>query len=113
MADEGNCIFCRIIKGDLPSTTVWESKDFLAIKSKFPSAPIHILVIPKEHWEKELAEVPNNNTNFGNLMNAVFETIKVMNLQKSGYKIVVNGGGYEEISHEHVHVLSGLEGEKG
>ncbi len=113
MPDISNCIFCKIIKKDLPSTIVWEDEKFLAIKSKFPSAPIHLLVIPKDHWDKQVVENSNDRTKWGNIMSAVFDTIKASNLQKSGYKIVINGGGYEEINHEHVHILSGIEGEKG
>jgi len=50
------CLFCQIVVGESPSKKVWEDKNFLAIENKYPQAPVHVLVMPKEHIVKRKGE---------------------------------------------------------
>jgi histidine triad (HIT) family protein len=89
---------------------VWENDDFLAIKNKYPKAPVHVLVMPKKHVEKrKIANVGASNFGifWGKMMGAVFSVVAELNLTKSGYKLVNNGAGYNHFEHEHIHVLGG------
>ena len=110
------CLFCDIAAGEEPSEKVWEDGDFVAIKNKYPVAPVHILVIPKKHVSKvELVEDSGSTSAdfWGKMMGAVFATIRQLGLDKTGYKLVNNGAGYNHFDHEHIHVLGGSKSEPG
>jgi histidine triad (HIT) family protein len=105
-----NCLFCKIIEGEEPSEKVWEDENFLAIKNKYPKAPIHVLVMPKGHTVKKGTSDPKNSLFDGFwaiMMRAVFEVVHELDLSKTGYKLVSNGAGYNHFEHEHIHVLGG------
>lgn len=101
------CLFCKIAKGEEPSKKVWENEEFVAIKNKYPVAPVHILVLPKEHYEKADLRSGNGGDFWSKIMKAVFEVIRQTGLDKTGYKLVNNGAGYNHFEHEHIHVLGG------
>lgn len=108
------CIFCKIIAGEAESTKVWEDDTFIAIKNKFPDAPVDVLVMPKEHLEKRDLWV-NSNENVkitGELMMAVYEVVRLLGLDTKGFRLVINGAGYNHLEHEHVHVLGNLKNPK-
>ena len=110
------CLFCKIVSGEEPSVKVWEDGDFVAIKNKYPVAPVHILVIPKKHVSKvELVEDSGSTSAdfWGKMMGAVFATIRQLGLDKTGYKLVNNGAGYNHFEHEHMHILGGTKTEPG
>ena len=105
--DIQNCLFCKIAAGAEPATIVWENDSFMAIKNKYPAAPVHLLVIPREHVSKK-AEMQKTDSGFwGEFMTAVFNVIRDQKLDKGGYKLVNNGAGYNHFDHEHMHVLGG------
>jgi len=106
-----NCIFCKIAAGDAPAKVLWENEEFMAIENKYPDAPIHILVIPKEHWEKSDEQVQGKEEQWGRIMDGVFAVIYKQGLQNKGFKISINGGGNQGVNHEHIHILSGIEKE--
>lgn len=109
MKDE-KCLFCQIVAGKEPSKKVWENEEFLAIENKYPQAPIHVLVIPKEHVRKQdvsRLEDEQNKLFWGKMMDAVFQVVKHLSLDKTGYKLVNNGAGYNHFEHEHMHILGG------
>jgi len=104
------CLFCQIVVGESPSKKVWEDKEFLAIENKYPQAPVHVLVMPKEHVKKKEVIEINSEQNmefWSKMMNAVFQVVKHLGLDKTGYKLVNNGAGYNHFQHEHIHVLGG------
>jgi histidine triad (HIT) family protein len=102
-----DCLFCQFVAGKAAYDKVWENENFLAFENKFPQAPIHVLVIPKAHISKiEKAEAEDQN-HWASLMGAVFEVVRLKKLNKTGYKLVNNGGGYNHLDHEHVHVMGG------
>jgi len=100
------CIFCKIVEGEIPSNKVLENDDFLAFHDINPSAPIHVLVIPKEHiecFQDISAELMAKVTPF------IQEIAKKLGLDKSGYRLVTNNGsdGGQEVFHLHFHILGG------
>ncbi|MBI3954748.1 HIT domain-containing protein [Candidatus Collierbacteria bacterium] len=107
-----NCLFCQIIAGDKPGEKVWENEAFLAITNKYPQAPVHLLVMPKEHEsKKELAAGVTKDNFWDKIMGAVFEVVRLKNLDQTGYKLVNNGAGYNHFDHEHIHILGGTKEE--
>ena len=100
------CIFCEIIKGNIPSDIVLEDEKFLAFKDINPSAPIHILIIPKNHidsFNETDAEVMKEITPF---IKKVAEKVGVL---KDGYRLItnINDNGGQEVKHLHFHLLGG------
>jgi len=100
------CIFCEIIKGNIPSDIVLEDEKFLAFKDINSSAPIHILIIPKNHidsFNETDAEVMKEITPF---IKKVAEKVGVL---KDGYRLItnINDNGGQEVKHLHFHLLGG------
>lgn len=117
MRDE-KCLFCKIVSKEEPAEVVWENEDFLCITNKYPVAPVHVLVIPKDHKAKK-AWTDGENVGvtldgfWGKMMAAVFLVVCQLGLDKTGYKLVNNGAGYNHFEHEHVHILGGSAKEPG
>jgi len=103
-----DCIFCKIIKGDIPSAKVYEDELVYAFRDIAPQAPTHILVIPKEH----LPSVDAVNAENSGLVAHIFEVIpqiaKAENLT-NGYRVVSNCGddARQSVKHLHFHILGG------
>ncbi len=111
MLDTDKCVFCDIVSGSEEAKVVWQNDSFIAIKNKYPVAPVHLLVLPKKHVSK-LRLIDEMGTGFWDeMMAAVFAVVVDQGLNKSGYKLVNNGAGYNHFDHEHVHVLGGTKGE--
>lgn len=105
----GDCIFCRINSGEIPSERVYEDEDFFAIRDINPKAPVHVLVIPRRHF-RSLNEVGDVDREFGQRMLAF--TVAVadkLGVRKSGYRVITNveSGGGQVIFHLHSHLLAG------
>jgi histidine triad (HIT) family protein len=101
------CIFCRIAQGQIPCEKVWEDENFLAFNDIHPEAPVHIIVIPKWHIEKsDTRKTPEYFWN--DFMSAIWKVVAQMDLDQEGYKLVNNGAGYNDLEHEHMHLLSGM-----
>lgn len=107
-----DCLFCKIIKGEEPSKKVLEYGDFIVIWNKFPVAPVHLLVLSKEHCEKGDTVAGGHPGFWDAAFAAAWEVIKKFGLENA-YKIVVNGGAYSHFPHEHLHVLGGTKEEPG
>lgn len=104
-----NCLFCKIIKGEIPCQKIYEDTEILAFNDINPKASTHILVIPKEHYE-HIHEVPEEkNILLGKLMGAVGKIVIKQNLTIKGYKLLINSGpdAGQEVPHIHVHILGG------
>ncbi len=101
-----NCIFCEIAQKKARANIVFENDKFIGFDNIKPAAPVHVLIIPKEHLEKE--EVYANPEIWSGLMKAAYEFIIQQGLDKTGFRIVNNGAGYHVINHEHIHILGGL-----
>ena len=109
-----DCLFCKIIAGEIPSEKVYEDGNVLAFKDINPQAPVHILVIPKTHIESADKITENNNSEVG----AVFAAIPKIAAESglaNGYRVVTNVGedGCQSVKHLHFHILGGTKlGEK-
>jgi len=103
-----NCLFCKIIAGDIPSTKVYEDETVLAFRDIAPQAPIHILVIPKAHIGS-VAEITGNNSNVVAHIFEVIPTIAKAEGLEGGYRVVSNCGddAGQTVHHLHFHILGG------
>ena len=103
-----NCLFCKIINGEIPTNKVYEDDEILAFKDINPKAPVHILVIPKKHISsaKEIKE--DDEALIGKIFTVINKIAKEFNLE-NGYRIVNNCGedGGQEVMHLHFHLLGG------
>ena len=104
-----DCIFCKIINGDIPSEKVYEDESVLAFKNIHPAAPIHVLVIPKKHI-KSLLEVTNEDSEvISHIYEVINKIAKDMNIEEDGFRVIVNCGkdAGQEVMHLHFHLLAG------
>jgi histidine triad (HIT) family protein len=103
-----NCIFCKIVKGEIPSSKVYEDKDLIGIKDINPKAPIHILIIPKRHI-KNLSVMKVGDINLVGKVN--FASTKIAKKLGVGeqFKLTTNVGELagQVVMHLHYHLLSG------
>lgn len=101
-------IFCKIINGELPSDPVYQDDDFIVIKDIKPATPVHLLVIPKKHYEKLSDFKPEDAELLGQGLLLVEKIAKQVGLDK-GYRLVVNEGehGGKLVPHLHIHILGG------
>ena len=99
-------IFEKIVAGELPCNKVLESEKFLAFNDINPKAPIHILIIPKKHFEN-CQEM--DGALMGEMTKFIQEVAVLMGVDKSGYRLVTNCGenGGQEVMHLHFHLLAG------
>ena len=103
------CLFCKIVVGDVPADVVYKDDKVLAFRDINPRAPIHVLVIPKQHLDS-LASVADENCELmGHLMLTAKEIAKDEGLSRSGYRTVINVGadGGQTVNHLHLHLLGG------
>ena len=104
-----DCLFCRILSGEIPSTKVYEDENVYAFRDIHHQAPTHILVIPRAHL-RNLNEVNREN---GDLIGHVFTAISKIGrsegIAKSGYRVVANCGADagQTVDHLHFHILAG------
>ena len=103
-----DCIFCRIISGEIPSTAVYSDEKVFAFRDINPQAPVHVLVVPREHIASADEIVGSNS----NAVAAVFEAIPKIAAQEgltNGYRVVNNCGedGCQSVKHIHFHLLGG------
>ena len=102
-----DCLFCRIVRREIPATIVREDEHTLAFRDIDPKAPTHVLVIPKTHVAS-LNEAPDPAT-LGRLLLAAAEIAKGEGIETSGYRTVINTGADagQTVHHVHVHLLGG------
>lgn len=110
-----DCIFCKIIKGEIPSKKVYEDEYVLAFHDINPAAPIHILVIPKKHISMLTDLKEEDETLIGKIYTTINKIARQEGFEKQGYRVIVNCGkdGGQEVGHLHFHLLAGKQlGEK-
>ena len=104
-----NCLFCKIIKGEIQSNIVFEDEFTFAFRDINPAAPTHILVIPKTHISG-LNDLNNENINImTKLTSTAREICNTEGIESEGYRWVINSGedGGQTVFHLHLHVLGG------
>lgn len=110
-----NCLFCKIIKGEIPSNKVYEDEEILAFKDINPAAPIHILLIPKKHIASLAQMQEGDEKIIAKIYKIINEIAEKQNFKEKGYRVIVNCGedGGQEVGHLHFHLLAGAKlGEK-
>lgn len=101
-----NCIFCKIIKGDIPSNKVYEDDKMIAIHDVAPAAPVHVLLLPKGHT----ANVTTADPEFvAYMLGKVKEIAEKTGILEKGFRVVINTGeeGGQTVNHLHIHVIGG------
>jgi histidine triad (HIT) family protein len=107
MSASDNCLFCRIVRREIPATVMWEDEHALAFRDIDPRAPTHLLVIPKRHFAS-LNDAADAAL-LGRLMLAAREIAEGEGIAESGYRVVVNTGSDagQSVAHLHLHVMGG------
>ncbi|MDR1797584.1 MAG: histidine triad nucleotide-binding protein [Clostridiales Family XIII bacterium] len=104
------CIFCKIIDGEIPSNRVYEDEEVLAFRDAQPQAPEHVLIVPKRHIASldEVGETDADKQLLGHLVAKVGQIAKMLGLE-NGYRLVCNCGeeGQQTVRHLHFHLLGG------
>ena len=104
-----DCLFCRIVAGEIPATVVHETDSTLAFRDIDPKAPVHVLVIPKEHHRDLVAIAQADPKLAGEVLAAAAVVAEAEGLPTDGFRLIFNTGRYagQEVFHVHGHVLGG------
>lgn len=103
------CLFCKIIKKDLPSEIVFQDDTVTVFKDINPVAPVHLLIIPNKHIVSVREVQPGDEEILGKLFFAAKNTAEELGINASGYRLIINNGpdANQEIFHLHMHLLGG------
>jgi histidine triad (HIT) family protein len=109
MGAEENCLFCRIVRGDIPSDSVLSTDTVYAFRDIEPAAPVHVLVIPKRHIADAGAVGPDDGPLVAELLGAGRQVAEQEGIAERGYRLVFNVGedARNSVAHLHLHVLGG------
>lgn len=101
-----NCLFCRIASGEIPAKKVYEDEKVLAFYDIEPQAPVHVLLIPKAHFDSVLNV---DNETFGYMREIAARIADELGIAENGFRLVVNTGrdGQQSVKHLHLHILGG------
>jgi histidine triad (HIT) family protein len=104
-----DCLFCRIVAGEIPATVVRETDTTLAFRDIAPKAPVHVLVIPKDHHPDVVALTRADPALAADVLAAATAVAEAEGLLADGFRLLFNNGGYagQEVFHVHAHVLGG------
>ncbi|PWI58957.1 histidine triad nucleotide-binding protein [Sulfoacidibacillus thermotolerans] len=104
-----DCVFCRIIQGELPAKKIYESERVIAFEDIQKAAPVHVLIVPKQHIESIL-QLPDDDTQLlAELQKAIREVAALTGVAESGFRLVSNKGkaAGQTVFHLHFHILGG------
>jgi histidine triad (HIT) family protein len=103
-----DCIFCKIIAGEIPSGKVYEDDSIYAFKDINPQAPVHILIVPKAHIASADALNAGNSTIVAHIFESIPKIAAAAGL-KNGYRVITNVGedGCQSVKHLHFHIVGG------
>jgi len=103
-----SCLFCKIVSGAIPATRIYEDDQTLAFPDINPQAPVHILIIPKNHLASLAHAAQEYEATLGHLLYTAGEIARAQNLT-NGYRLVINTGpdGGQTVDHLHIHLLGG------
>ncbi len=103
------CLFCRIIERRAPAKIVYEDEQVVAIEDIHPQAPVHLLVLPREHLASLREASAENEALLGRLLTVAAQLARERQLDSKGYRTVINTGSLagQSVFHVHVHVLGG------
>ena len=103
-----NCIFCKIANGEIPSTKLYEDDDMVIIKDLNPQAPVHLLLIPKQHYANIVEMTDAQAQTLAKCVKKLSTLTDNLGLQ-NGFRLVSNKGedGCQSVGHLHIHILGG------
>lgn len=104
-----DCLFCKIINGDIPSTKVFEDDLLLAFRDIDPQAPEHIIIIPKKHIASANEITPENSADIAHIWETIPKIAAQLGLTEQGYRVVNNCGAAagQTVFHIHFHLMGG------
>ncbi len=104
-----DCLFCKIVTGEIPATQVLETERTLAFRDVNPQAPIHVLVIPKRHYPDLAGLAAAGDGLLAEVARQAHEVAVSEGIAETGYRVVFNTGGHagQTVQHAHAHVLGG------
>ncbi|MFC1996361.1 histidine triad nucleotide-binding protein [Chloroflexota bacterium] len=104
-----NCIFCKIITGEIPSTQVYKDEMVTAFRDINPAAPTHVLIVPNKHIPTINDLTVDDEKLIGGLFTAAKQISEQEGIAESGYRLIMNTGpdGHQEVFHIHLHLLGG------
>jgi histidine triad (HIT) family protein len=104
-----NCLFCRIVAGEVPADSVFQDERCIAFRDTNPQAPVHVLVIPRDHMDSLDDAGQKDEAILGHLLRVAARVANEQGLSESGYRTVINtgAGAGQSVFHLHVHVLGG------
>lgn len=103
------CIFCRIVAGEIPSEIVYRDDEVVAFRDINPQGPVHVLVIPVEHIPGIREADPSKNALLGKLLTVAAKLAEQEGIAEGGYRLVINQGpdAGQAVAHIHVHLIGG------
>jgi histidine triad (HIT) family protein len=104
-----DCIFCRIVRREVPADIVLETPSVVAFKDVHPQAPVHLLVIPKKHIPRVMDLTPADGGLVADIHQAVQAAARGAGVSETGFRLVVNNGSFagQAVDHLHYHILGG------
>lgn len=104
-----DCIFCKIIAGELPSTTIYQDETLTAFRDINPVAPTHILIVPNKHITSNNSFQPEDEAIPGKMFTLVRQLAEQESIAENGYRLIMNTGphGGQEVQHMHLHLIGG------
>lgn len=104
-----DCLFCKIAAGEIPSNKLYEDEMLLAFYDIDPQAPVHFLVIPKQHIDSAAVLTEENAGLLGHIYAVIAEQCRKLGVEEKGYRVITNVGadGGQSVKHLHFHVLAG------
>jgi histidine triad (HIT) family protein len=104
-----DCLFCKIVAGDIPSSKVYEDDDLFAFDDVSPQAPTHVLIVPRRHIDSLDKAEASDQELLGKLMLAAADIAREKGFAKDGYRVVINTNenGGQTVFHLHVHLMGG------
>jgi histidine triad (HIT) family protein len=103
-----NCIFCRIVDGQIPSTRIYEDDEVIVFNDIHPKAQVHLLLVPREHVESLMTAGPQHEALVGKMLLLAPRLAREQG-SANGFRVVINNGpgGGQEVPHLHMHILAG------
>ena len=104
-----NCLFCKIIRGEIPSTKVYEDENTFAFRDIAPQAPTHVVVVPKAHISGMNETDKLSDAQLAACLHACRKVAQICGIDESGYRVITNCGenACQSVQHLHFHVLGG------
>lgn len=103
------CVFCRIVAGELPGDTLYQDDQIMAFRDINPLAPVHVLIIPKRHITSLAALADDETTIIGHMVRVANQLARQEGVAEKGYRLVISSGedGGQVVPHLHMHLLGG------